>query len=60
MCKQINPVMFDISSIGDECGIYNDDEFIWPPVTRLAYQCIESCRLCLLDDGFSLYLYIIE
>ena len=60
MCKQINPVMFDLSHIGDEYGVYNDEEFVWPPVIRLSSQTVESCQLCLLDDGFNFFLYIIE
>ena len=59
-CKQINPVMFDLSLVGEENGIYDGEEFIWPPVIRLAYESIASCQLCLLDDGFNFYLYIIE
>ena len=52
--------MFDLSSIGEEYGMYDGDEFLWPPVIRLAYESIAACQLCLLDDGFNLFLYIIE
>lgn len=52
--------MFDLSEIGESCGIYNGEDFVWPPVIRLAYQSVESCQLCLLEDGFNFFLYIIE
>lgn len=59
--KNINPTLFDLSTIGSDCGIYNgNEEFVFPPVIRLSIEEVEKTKFCLLDDGFNIFFYIIE
>jgi hypothetical protein len=58
--KNINPTLFDLSDIGNTCGFYENEEFVYPPVIRLTIEEVEKTKFCLLDDGFNIFLYIIE
>ena len=58
--KCINPTLFDLSEIGNTCGFHENDEFVYPPVIRLSIEDVEKAKICLLDNGIGLYLYIIE
>lgn len=59
--KNINPTLFDLSEIGQNYGIYNEnEEFIYPPVIRLSIEEVEKTKFCLLDDGFNIFFYIID
>ena len=59
--KNVNPTLFDLSGLGTESGIYDEHEqFVFPPAVRLTRTSMESTPWVLLDDGFSLYLYILK
>lgn len=61
MFKNINPTLFDISAIGTDYGIYDEnEEFVYPPVLNLTYDDVENTEICFLDDGFNFYLYIVK
>jgi hypothetical protein len=59
--KNINPSLFDLDGIGSTCGVYDETEqFVYPTVLQLSSKGLEHTKWCLLDDGFNLYLYILE
>jgi len=60
LINNINPTLFDCSNLKNDVVIGTDDEISYPPVIRLTIEEAESTKMCLLDDGFSLFLYIID
>ena len=52
--------MYDCSDIGNSVGVYEDEEFVYPNMIRLSMEEVESTTMCLLDDGFNLFLYILN
>lgn len=60
-CKTINPNLFNLNKLGTANGFIDSDEnFIFPPLLRLTKASLDGVHWCLLDDGFALYLYILE
>lgn len=58
--NNINPSLFDCSNLIENVYENEDEELNYPPIIRLTIEEAESTKLCLLDDGFSLFLYIID
>lgn len=57
----ISPTLFSLESLGETSGFADENEqFVYPAVLRLSSKELEGLSWCLLDDGFSLFLYILE
>lgn len=59
ICNNINPALYDCSDLENTLS-QTEDEIVLPSLVRLTIEEAESTKLCLLDDGFSLFLYIID
>ncbi len=38
----------------------SEEGYNYPPVLRLSLEDVESCKICLCDDGINLFLYIVD
>ncbi len=59
--KSINPHVLNLDGLGLDCGIYDQNaQFVYPPVLGLSRQAVESAKWLMIDDGFTIRLYIKE
>lgn len=60
LTAQISPSFYNLAALSDEDCEYNDEGyFIYPPLMNLNFESFsEPTSLCLLDDGFRLYLFV--
>lgn len=59
--KSVNPLLFNLNGLGADCGTVDSaGAFVYPPTLRLTSAALADVNWCLLDDGFNLYLYVLN